>query len=82
VGYGIQWICYKLARYRSIYRDTAGYQGYGEIQAGTGTGEIQVGYPKSKKYTPEEGSRQREVECAEAEAMRMGICHNMPYVWR
>ena len=31
VGYsGIQWICCRMAR----HRDTAGYQGYGEIQAG------------------------------------------------
>ena len=28
---GIQWICCEMARYS---RDTAGYQGYGEIQAG------------------------------------------------
>jgi len=30
---GIPWICCKIARCVDRYRDTAGYQGYGEIQA-------------------------------------------------
>ena len=35
-----------MARY-DRYRDTVGYQGYGEIQADTG--EVQAGYPKNTR---------------------------------
>ena len=42
VGYSrIQWTCCKMAR----YRDTAGYQGYGEIQAGALPWSVFLGCP-------------------------------------
>ena len=48
VGYsGIQWICCKMAKYRSIYRDTRDIyqrQGYGEIHD---TGGMQITYRRN-----------------------------------